>query len=158
MARSVFVFFAILLLCSNAQGHEADSLKSARGAAIERIWWNNETKIRELRLTPEQRHEMDHLLVNFFSQRSEMIVGKTQGLGELGELLLTGDLGKAESTRDNIVGNTAKGLTLQLDLMISVTKLLEPEQRSAAKKRFPRLFSRVWIKNAPLTREKRNER
>ena len=108
-----------------------------------RMWWNQETKIRELELTAAQRQASDRLLRDFLLAES---TPPTESYDEMGNHLARGEADAARKALDDVARAVAAPVRRQGELMISVVSLLTPGQRQVLDRSYPQLLRRPWVR------------
>ena len=123
---------------------ENESTKSV----VSKIWWNQKKKITEFSLTEEQRHKMDHDLVEYMGLHPQEHKNQKQAFNDLAKILASDQLNKANDARDQVIKASETNIKSQIDMMIKVLSHLSAKQRADISKKFPALFSRLWIRSA----------
>ncbi len=131
---------------SHATESEDEAVRNK--ALTSKIWWNQKRKVSELKLTEDQRHDMDHALGDYLSEFTKHSVAQKEAFKALGEALKAGDSKKAEAQRTNLSTLTSTSVDQQIAVMIKVVAYLTEEQRTTVANKYPALFSRLWLKSA----------
>jgi|GEM_PF-3576991 len=131
---------------SHATESEDESVRNK--ALTSKIWWNQKQKIAELKLTEDQRHDMDHALGDYLGEFYKHSKAQKEAFSALGDSLKSGDYNKAGEQRVNLTSLTSQSVDQQVGVMIKVVGYLTDEQRAIVATKYPSLFSRLWLKSA----------
>ena len=154
MLRTTIIFAFLCLSLTSIAGkehsHAAESEdESVRNKALtSKIWWNQTQKIKEISLTEEQRHQMNHILGDYLREFTIHSKGQKEAFVVLGEALNSGNSILAAEQQDKLSKLTATSVSQQVGIMIKVVALLTDEQRVVIGKKYPLLFNRLWLKAA----------
>ena len=135
---------------ADRQAKQAEKQAKQRQTLIEKIWWNQEKKVQELKLSPEQRAAMNALLEGYLETQAASGKTNRSALDNFGSALAKGDLDAARGHRDDAVGAVADPVRHQLDMMIAVVELMTPAQRKTFSEKYPRMLSRLWVRTSSL--------
>ena len=119
-----------------------------RETVLSNIWWNQDSKIKALSLTEEQRSKMDAHLEAYLDARRVYATEK-EAYQDFKDALGSGDMEAAENAREKILKNLDAPMRLQLDLMITATGELTADQRKQVASDYPKLFTRPWVRFTP---------
>ena len=128
-------------------GHFHADNESAK-AVVSKIWWNQKKKITEFSLTEEQRHKMDHDLIEYMGKHNKENDAQKAAFKELAKTLASEKIEKAGDARDQVIKASEDNIKSQINMMIKVLGHLNAKQRADISKKFPALFSRLWIRSA----------
>ena len=136
---------AALTLLSSLVAIPSAAQDKRQEMVLSNIWWNQDSKIKALSLTEEQRSKMDGHLQAYLDAR-QVYASERDAYQAFKKALGRGDMEAAENAREEILENLEAPMRLQLDLMITATGELTAEQRKQVASDYPKLFSRPWVR------------
>ncbi len=145
--RMVMITVVAVLVSSSPLLAQTQPGASGRNAQLsrllDRVWWNNPDKISELKITDEQRAQMDVHLVDYHGS-----LGEQRPLrrirAEFNDALVSGSWEEAHKLSAELVEGIEHSTLRKNDLKIQVMGLMSGEQRELFATEYPRLLKRPW--------------
>ena len=120
-----------------AEPTEAEArLAARRQGMVAKIWWNQPTKVEEIKLSADQRARMDSVLLAFLQGRDTGTAARS-ALEALGEAIGRGDEKAAHDHGDAFAEATALPVREQVEMMIDVGAMLTPGAAPGAHQTLP---------------------
>ena len=123
----------------------------AKRTVIDRLWWNQPTKIEKLQLTVEQRARMDDRAREYFVRQVALKRDQKAALAQLGRGLSTGDTAIIDEARSALIQATSEPVENQVRMMTDIFAILTDAQTDTFTSNYPGMPSRLWIRSASPT-------
>lgn len=121
-------------------GEESPAARPAPG-----IWWNRPRFVEALRLTEEQRQDLDLILERHRVGRRQQAARYRQAQQERARALSDGDWDEARAAGEDLAELAAASSRDETELFAAVLQRLDAEQRRTLNESFPLLLRRPWM-------------
>ena len=134
-----------------AQGQSPQAIRDGIERVTSRMWWNQSDKIAALKLTAEQRAEMDTLIRSHLEKQRNSTAMR-EAFAAFQETLEAGDWDGARKRAQGLADAAAEPVLSQAEMMIGALSLLSAEQRAKVASDYPGLMTGPWLRMPGLPR------